>query len=404
VALAVALLALAGLSIAALAGSAIPLRSTSAANPSTSPPAGPRANYLPIALAVAIGVLVLLLAWRIPKRRRLAEQRGVGAARLARLLFDASIDPAGVVSLRVGRRPAGTAPALTLTGFGGYSGELVTEGSPARPGRVHWMGPRPAASARWWGRGKDPADGRIRYDFNRPDREFVAAPWERILSASLAPEAAGRVEWVRLVSRPLAYGTYSTRSVLSAPPAWARTLGTRYSPPRASSAGMIAIHHVIGRAVTTAAGPCMDVSGGPAAAPSAPSGPAAPASTPGAGELLGARDLKARQPGIIVLQAEPVALAIGDFPLTPPDDQPEKLALAAELAQDGAPAVLVLPVLPDSIADEIAQAVAAHAARHEGGRQAGALLARLREIIAPHVPPPALDDIVLFLNEARQRR
>jgi hypothetical protein len=167
---------------------------------------------------------------------------------------------------------------------------------------------------------------------------------------------------------------------------------------------MVAIHHVIGRAVTTAAGPCMDVSGEPAGVPSAVSGSSAAASTPGAEWLLGARDLKVRQPGIVILQAEPVALAIAGFPLTPPDDQPEKLALAAELAQDGVPAVLVLPVLPDSIADEIARAVAAHAGRYEGGHQADALLTRLRAIITPQVPPPVLDDIVLFLNEARGRR
>jgi len=31
------------------------------------------------------------------------------------------------------------------------------------------------------------------------------------------------------------------------------------------------------------------------------------------------------------------------------------------------------------------------------------LLSRLRKVIAPHVPPPVLDDIVLFLNESRYR-
>jgi hypothetical protein len=395
-ALAVVLLALAGLSVAALTGSPVPMLSTSGASSVTAPRPGPHANYLPIALVAVTSVLALLFAWRIPKRRRLAVRRGVGVARLSRLLFDASIDPAGVVSLGVGRRPARTVPPRTLTGFG-YTGQVVAAGSPARPDRVvRWPGPRPAASARWWRRGSSPGAGLIRYDVNRPDREFVAAPWERVLSASLAPEAAGRIEWVRLVSRPAGYATYSARSILSATPAWARTLGTRYSPPRASSAGMVAIHHVIGRAVPTAAGPCMDISGEPAAGPSA-------ASTPGAGRLLGARDLKVRQPGIIILQAEPVALSIGDFPLTQPDDQPEKLALAAELAQDGAPAVLVLPILPDSIADEIAQAVAGHASRRPGGHKAAALLTRLRAIITPHVPPPVLDDVVLFLNENRYR-
>jgi len=64
----------------------------------------------------------------------------------------------------------------------------------------------------------------------------------------------------------------------------------------------------------------------------------------------------------------------------------------------------VLPILPDSIADEIARAVAGHASRHPGGHEPTALLTRLRAIIAPHVPPPVLDDIVLFLNEARHRR
>jgi hypothetical protein len=394
-ALAAVLLALAGLSIAALTGAPVPVLSTSGPGPSNAPHAEP--NYLPIALVAVVSALALV-AWPIPKRRRLAERRGVGAVRLATLLFDASIDPE-VVSLGVGQRRTVPPPGFATTGYTGY---VVATGSPARLDRVQWTAPRPAASARWWGRGSGPGEGLIRYDINRPER-FVAAPWERVLSASLAPEAAGRIQWVRIVSRPLAYATYSTRSVLSAPPAWARALGTRYSPPRASSAGMVAIHHVIGRAVTTAAGPCMDVSGGPAAAPPALSGSAAPASTPGADRLLGTSDLKIRQPGIIILQAEPVELAIGDFALTQPDDQPEKLALAAELAQDGAPAVLVLPILPDSIADEIARAVAGHASQHPGGHEPTALLTRLRAIIAPHVPPPVLDDIVLFLNEARHR-
>jgi hypothetical protein len=105
----------------------------------------------------------------------------------------------------------------------------------------------------------------------------------------------------------------------------------------------------------------------------------------------------------VLLQAEPeTSPGADEVSDLPPADQAEKLELAAELMQDGVPAVLLLPVLPGRIADDIARAVAEHAAlRH--GFDAQVLLRWLRAIIAPHVPPPVLDDIALFLNEGRYR-
>ncbi len=66
------------------------------------------------------------------------------------------------------------------------------------------------------------------------------------------------------------------------------------------------------------------------------------------------------------------------------------------------PAMLLLPVLPATIADELARIITEHAALPLSGR-AQLLLTRLRAAAAPHVPPQVLDDIVLFLNVAGYR-
>jgi hypothetical protein len=64
--------------------------------------------------------------------------------------------------------------------------------------------------------------------------------------------------------------------------------------------------------------------------------------------------------------------------------------------------VLLLPVLPAAIAADLARIVTAHVTSRHGG-DVQVLLTRLRTAISPHVPPPALDDVALFLNEARYR-
>jgi hypothetical protein len=187
------------------------------------------------------------------------------------------------------------------------------------------------------------------------------------------------------------YTTRAAGSRLTAPVEWDRPLRQHYGPPRGAE-DVIGLRHVIGRAVDSSAGPVMDISGGAGAA------------TTSAGEgslrLHGVIELKHGQPAIVVLQAEPAPDdTIGP---EPPDDQAEKLRLGVELARDGVPAVLLLPVLPASIVAGLAQIIATHANGAPGG-DAQRLLSRLRAAIAPHVPPPVLDDVVLFLNAVSYR-
>lgn len=100
--------------------------------------------------------------------------------------------------------------------------------------------------------------------------------------------------------------------------------------------------------------------------------------------------------------AAALAAAVDTIGDDPPDDQAEKLRLGAALATDGIPAVLLLPVLPAGIAEELTRIITDHARLRLGG-DAELLLTRVRAAVAPHVPPPVLDDIVLFLNVARYR-
>ena len=266
--------------------------------------------------------------------------------------------------------------------------------------RISWDIAKPQASAAWWRRGRGTAAGVISDELRN-----VPGPnaWERILAASLAPEAAGRIEWVRVTSHPAYPDPPSGEPELLAPDAWWRALGDLYPPAPYRADGSISVRHVIGRAVATSAGPCMSIGAGPAdsysLAPSVATNPSLSrypaAGAPGEPVLAGAQVLRLDKPGIVILQAEPTTDAVGS---DPPDDQGEKLALAAALAQDGVPAILLIPVLPAQIARGIAQAIIAHAARRRG-RDARGLATRLRKLVAPHVPPQVLDDIVLFLHE-----
>jgi hypothetical protein len=66
------------------------------------------------------------------------------------------------------------------------------------------------------------------------------------------------------------------------------------------------------------------------------------------------------------------------------------------------PAVLLLPVLPASIAQDISSVITRHAnSRRPADFQR--LLTRVRAVIAPRVAPQVLDDIALFLNEQYYR-
>jgi hypothetical protein len=397
----------------------IPARTATSAP--TGPPGG-SGGGTPVTVWIAgslagLAVLAALLGWCVPKVMRLAAGRGIGAVRPGLLLLELGGDtrppPSTLVHLQARARPWGTAPrraramlwlvipAVRLgTRFhlmgnpygleaNGYDGEISSPGLPGEQAGIRWDLPRPAAAGAWWRRGRGTALGIIRGSaLHGPD---PATAWERILVASLGEGASGRVEWIRLLFDARMYTTRAAGSRLTAPVEWDRPLRQHYGPPRGAE-DVIGLRHVIGRAVDSSAGPVMDISGGAGAA------------TTSAGEgslrLHGVIELKHGQPAIVVLQAEPAPDdTIGP---EPPDDQAEKLRLGVELARDGVPAVLLLPVLPASIVAGLAQIIATHANGAPGG-DAQRLLSRLRAAIAPHVPPPVLDDVVLFLNAVSYR-
>jgi hypothetical protein len=376
-------------------------------------------------LAGGLAALAALAGARAPRLTRLASDRGVGQARLGSLRFRAELItslPTGMPYSRllVAPRPWRTAPARARVtawllafavraasalarrrrGAPGYPISLPGLAPGEKPTRVAWDAVAPTAGAAWWRRGSGTAAGVISDELRN-----VPGPhaWERILAESLAPEAAGRIEWIR-VTRYHAYPyPPSGAPEILAPDAWWRALGDLYQSVAYPMDGSVSVRHVIGRAVATAAGPCMSIGADPADSSSpAPSTAANPSlwryyaeGGPGENVLVGTEALRLDQPGIMILQAEPTTDAVGG---DPPDDQGEKLALAAALAQDGVPAILLLPVLPAPIAREIAQTIVAHAARR-GWRDARGLATRIRKVAAPHVPPQALDDIVLFLHD-----
>ena len=278
------------------------------------------------------------------------------------------------------RRPVGSREA-------GYQGVAPLADSPTESPPVDWTDPHPAASAAWWRRGRRTAAGIIRVG-----SDYIPVPpsdlLERRLVASLSPAAAGRIAWIRLVGAPgdEVFATGSTTSELLAPRAWVRAIGQYYTQPAGPQppAGLV---HVIGRAVATSTGPVMDVTGETTKATSSR-------------KLLDATALGATGAAIVILQAEPVPgdTIAGD----PPDDQAEKLLLAAYMAADGVGAVLVLPVLPAGTTAEVARILTAYI-EYPPADGPQVLLTRLRSEIAPHVPPSVLDDVVLFLNAANHR-
>ena len=357
------------------------------------------------ALLAGLAVLAGLAGWYIPKVRRLAAGQGIGAVRPGALQLDAWYGgQPEYLSLQARVRPWRTAPRRARTVLGlitpvvwlirklsavarsTYDGRVLLPASPEERAGIQWLALRPDATARWWRRGHCTALGTIGVSWQGAD---LARAWERILVASLSPEAAGRVEWIRIVDRSSNTATRSAGSELLAPSAWKRPLQPRYGPARGAD-DPVGLRHVIGRAVATSAGPAMDISGD-AATTSAEAD---------VGRLLGVSELKRGAPSVVILQAEPAASTVGRD--EPPDDQAEKLRLGAELARDGVPAVLLLPGLPTRLATEIALIITGYA---NSGQRGGAqrLLTRLRAAIAPQVRPPVLDDVVLFLNAAEYR-
>jgi hypothetical protein len=371
-------------------------------SPTAHPGSAGASDLLFLWIGLAAGVVILvggMLAWRIPPLRRLAHGRGVGAARLGALVFAASSASPPSVSLGVSTRPWRTAPLAAKVrlsflapgvwlvsrlrpGTAPYSGEL------GETALIEWQSARPAANRRWWRRGRASALGLLLFGMD------PVLPWGRILSAGLGPDAAGRIEWIRLFRREAAQqedapraqpaAPYQPQTVLQAPQGWASNLGSQYSqasapatPTYSEATDNVQVQHVIGRAVATSAGPVMEVSG----------------------QLLTETDLRNGQPQLIVLQAEPID---GDVGSDPPPDQAEKLQLGALLIESRVPAVLLLPVLPASIAQDISSLITRHAnARRPADFQR--LLTRVRAVIAPRVAPQVLDDIALFLSEQYYR-
>ena len=93
----------------------------------------------------------------------------------------------------------------------------------------------------------------------------TAQPWERILNETLRPAGADLIEWTRYVRRGVEpFPAHSPTAVaLDAAGEWRRYLTDVYqsAPPQLTKAdnSAIRVRHVIGRAVTTSAGPQIDV-------------------------------------------------------------------------------------------------------------------------------------------------
>ena len=384
--------------------------SAAAASPSAtgSPTAHPGSSgagrLLLLWIGLAVGVFMVLAGalydWCTPRVRRLASGQGIGAARLGALVFAASGSSPATVLVSVSPRPWRTAPLATKVPLS-FLAPAVWLAARLRPATapycgeldetdfIAWQSTRPLANRKWWRRGRTSALGLLLFGID------PARPWGRILSAGLGPDAAGRIEWIRLFRREVAQpedapraqsaARYQPQDVLQAPQGWTTNLGGNYSQASAPATsaypqptGNVRVQHVIGRAVATSAGPVMEVSG----------------------QLLGEADLRNGHPQLIVLQAEPID---GDVGTDPPADQAEKLQLGALLIEYRVPAVLLLPVLPASIARDLSSVITAHASSPHP-RDFQRLLTKVRAVIAPRVAPQVLDDIALFLNEQWYRK
>lgn len=264
---------------------------------------------------------------------------------------------------------------------------------------VTWTAGTPPASASWWHRAVTGIPGTIQI----ADELFrTAQPWERILNESLGSSRAGLIEWTRYVRRGVEPfpANSSTAVVLDAADEWRRFLADVYQspPPRPGEAdsSVVCVRHVIGRALTTSAGPQVDVGGSAGLSDrNRKSGWSADPQEP---VLLDTEYLTRGQPGLVVLQAEPAENLTRSIPGML-DDQPEKLALAADLMEAGTPAVLILPVLPGDRLEAIAEIIHRHvkARRAEDAR---AIHRELRKTLGG-AGNDVLGDVVLFVNVRR---
>ena len=364
---------------------------------------------LTIGLPSLVGVLIVAVIvtgnWRLRSVFRVADGRGVGIFRPSAVGFTALVppSPAGRQKLQLWAhvRPLDFAriwqwPRLALLAL---VGELaspfrrkVQQGySATYNASLSWESGAPEADATWWSRGTVPG-------------VLVLAPadgsqaWERVITASLGQEAAGRVVWYRRGSasvnplpRWLSWIPASWRSApargrvqLTAPAEWDRPLAGHYvsfKPDRLPYLDPVRVRHAMGRAVSTSAGPRLDISGEQATSDSAR-------------ELLGTEELTSKAPALLVLQAEPVPdEATGEL-----DDLMEKLALAVDVSLACPPCdVLIIPAIPARFAASVAQAIARHADTRQR-RDPRLLQAELRRLLGSEVPAAVLDDIVLFRN------
>ena len=292
----------------------------------------------------------------------------------------------------------------------GYRGRMA--GASTGENDVEWIGGPPEADSAWWV--GPTASGLI---ISRP--ADAALPWERIITASLGPDAAGRIEWRRQVfvsadpDSGLATGNlidvYPYRLhegvalSLDASPSWTPIYADHYESP-ASPLGQVQVRHAIGAAITTSAGTRLEV------------GALTTDATP---RMLGTEELRVGDPSLIIVQAEfaaenPSPTPGGDAESSAAaevaarqstDELRTQLALAVDLIRSfAAPAVLLLPGLPAAQATLMATAIAGYA--NDTGRAAQArppdpakLQAELRAILRPHVSPTVLDDVVLFIND-----
>ncbi|MGH3170329.1 MAG: hypothetical protein ACRDN0_31155, partial [Trebonia sp.] len=275
----------------------------------------------------------------------------------------------------------------------GYTGRW--QASPRESPAITWEFDPPTASGKWWSRGT--ASGVI--DLANADAD-AALPWERMLSKSLGPGAAGRVSWYRRMEVSIRLRDLMPSLLFEeggvrffAPDQWQNLLPAAERRPGNMTC------YAIGQATSTSAGPRLGIGGD---------------ASGGAPEMMGSAEFKRLESELIVLQALPVA---DESELFAGDDLPEKLELAVDLINAGAsPVVLIVPAIPAALADDVARVIKQHAAkgasigytlvktirrrqRKEFLPDPRALRKKLRKILAPHVPPALLDDLVLFVNE-----
>jgi hypothetical protein len=319
----------------------------------------------------------------------------------------------------------------------GYNGSFTTVGAAAAEvaaaseGAIRWNGDGPEADADWW---SGPTTGLI---VTLP--ADAPQPWERILSSSLGPHAAGQIEWRRQMfvdavpsgvyprrafsgERP--YGVHDgTGVLLDASSNWVPLFADAYP---ATEGQLVQVRHAIGAAVSTSAGTRLQVTAGPSA---------------NAGQLLGPEELRVGDPSLIIIQAEPVAAysrsespadlrggASPDSSATQEEgrqiadrilqsasefiDRQAALELEAQLAlaidlilSTAASAVMLLPALPADtyLQLQLGRAIARYAS-NTGSYVASRppdprwLQAELRSLLRPTVRRRTLDDIVLFQN------